>query len=103
MVLAYETTDTLDTDISARTGSTVSGEVAAALAQRIWSNDEITLNIAIDQEAFEHGIQQCFPLWEATRWAKALVLRQNEGLTVKQVTSTTVGTFDVAMLVSQVG
>lgn len=92
--LEHDTADALDSDITARTGGTVSGEAANSLWRRLWSSDDWGAG-ALDVEAAQVGHQQMAPTWQTGMSQRPIVLRQNQGLSLKCVTNTTAGTFDI--------
>jgi len=91
---SHDTADALDADITARTGATVAGEAATLLWRRLWSSDEWGPGTH-DTEAAQVGHQQVHPNWQSLISQRPIVLRQNQGLTIKCATNTVAGTFDL--------
>lgn len=89
----YDDADTLDSDITARTGGTITGE-GVLLWRQLWSSDEWGPG-TLDEEGAEHGLQTVRPFWSATTPQKPITLGTNKGLHLKCATNTTAGTFDV--------
>jgi hypothetical protein len=97
---SHDSTDVISGSFSARTGSTVAGEVAAPLRQAKWATDEWGVG-TLDQEGFDHGVQQTIPLYECRNKMKPITLNAGEGLTLKQTVNSTAGAFSVAILFTQ--
>ena len=97
-----DTADTLDSDITVRTGSTVGGESATLMWRSLFSTDEWGPGTS-DTESTDHIFQTMHPIFSRKTDAgtKPLVLRQNEGLTVKFATNSTAGTFDILLVFTQ--
>lgn len=96
-----DTSDSLDGDVSVKTGATVSGESSKLLWRSVFSTDEWASG-SLDNEAHEHIFQTMFPVWSRPeRNSKHLTLKAGEGLTVKFATSSSVGTFDVMVVLGQ--
>lgn len=98
--VASDSTDSLDADITARTGATIAGEQAIYL-RRLWSTDDWGSG-SLDTEGYQVGVQNSRPFWEQRPNVRPLVLNQNQGVHVKCATNTTAGVFDVMMLFTQV-
>lgn len=90
---AYDLNDSLPVGITAITGSTVAGESTFDLARRLYSTDEWGTG-TVDVEANDHIQQQLDYAWQNQSECKAIFLRQNQGLSIKCVTNTTVSKFD---------
>lgn len=87
--VAGDSGDTLSAGITADTASTVVTEVTNALYQRIIAySEEATLaqGYVTGREQDAGALQ-----YERPPWARGIVLRQNEGITIKNITSSTVG------------
>lgn len=97
--IANDSTDTLDADVTARTGATVSGE-GNPIGRRIWSTDDWGPG-SIDTEALQVGFQQNDPAWDIGPMMKPFVLNQNEGIHVKFTVSSSNGTFDMTFVFTQ--
>lgn len=95
----YDTSLTLDADITVRTGSTVAGE-GSTIRRWIWSSDERGVG-TLDREGFDYGFQEAFPIFKQEMSTGPLVLRQNQGITLKQTISSTVGTWDINVIFTQ--
>lgn len=91
----YETSDILDSSITVRTGSIVGGESSNLLWRNIFSTDELNIK-NLDSENNQHVFQTMFPIYvKKTNNTKNITLKNNEGLTVKFVTNSATGMFDV--------
>jgi hypothetical protein len=99
--LSMDTTDSLNAGITAITGSTVAGESASLIMRYQWSSDEWGGG-APDVESGDHALQLLNPAFDQVPGTKPLFLRQNQGITLKQTTNSTAGTFDIYVLFTQV-
>lgn len=96
---AFDSTDTLNGSVTARTGATVTTE-GTSYARWLWSSDEWGVGPA-DVESTDHANQNLIPHYQDSgRWG-TITLNANEGLHVKQVTNSTVGTFDLDIVFTQ--
>lgn len=100
--VSMDTSDTLDSDITVRTGSTVAGESSNLMWRALFSTDEWGPGSS-DVESNDHIFQTMFPIFsrKTDSGTKPLVLRANEGLTVKFATNSTTGSFDIMVVFSQ--
>lgn len=100
--VSMDTSDTLDSDITVRTGATVSGESSTLMWRSLFSTDEWGPG-TFDTESSDHIFQTMFPIFsrKTDSGTKALTLRQNEGLTVKFATNSTTGEFDLFLVLTQ--
>lgn len=95
-----DTSDTLDADVTIRTGSTVAGE-GSLLHRALFSTDDWGPGTA-DVESADHVIQTMFPVFRRLdSTAKVPTLRQNEGITIKFATNSTAGVFDLVAVITQ--
>lgn len=96
----HDTTDAQDASVTVRTGATVGTEDTAILKRIVWSSDEWGAG-TLDTEALQVALQQTVPgYWQAPK-TKPITLRANEGITLKQVTNSANGFFDVTMVFTQ--
>lgn len=98
--LAFDTTDTLNVNVTARTGATIVGEVTSALLHIDLSSDEWGPGGA-DVEANDHTQQSLHSFYYTRPKCKPITLNSNEGLTLKCITNTTTGSFDIQMIFTQ--
>jgi hypothetical protein len=95
-----ETFDTSDatiplTSFTARSGGTVAGESTKLLYRALWSSDEWGTGSS-DVESHAHTQQSLMPLWSRKDPnLRPIVLRQNQGVTIKCATNTILGLWDV--------
>jgi hypothetical protein len=99
-VNTYDTLDTLDDGVSVRTNGTVAGETTPSLRRVTWSSDEWGVG-SPDVESNQHDTQLFADLFSPYDRMKPLVLRQNQGVHIKQVNNTAVGSFDVMIEFTQ--
>lgn len=97
---AFDTTDTLNGSITARTGATITGESAADLMRWKWSTDEWAQG-AQDVESSDHVMTSLLPVYITQFKTKPITLNANEALTLKCVTNTTTGLFDIQLIFTQ--
>lgn len=99
--LAHDSDDTLSGSVTVRTGANVSGEVAANVFRR-WkfSSDEWGVG-ASDVESNSHDMQIQNSLFDTAPKTKTITANPGEGFTIKQVTNSTVGSYDILMVFTQ--
>jgi len=96
-----DTNDTIDSNITIRTGATITGESTNRIWSAKYSTDEFGVG-ALDSEALDHVYQQLIPLWNAdNQVVKPIVLRANQGMTIKFATNSTAGSFDILIIFTQ--
>lgn len=97
--LAYDLSAPIDADITVRTGATVSGE-SSTIRRWVWSSDEHGVG-TLDQEGSDYNKMALLPIWKQEFPCAPLLLRQNQGITLKQTVSSTVGSFDINIIFTQ--
>jgi hypothetical protein len=97
--IEYDTSITLDSGITARTGSTVVTE-GGIIRRWVYSSDDHGVG-ANDVESFDYTINSTIPIFQQEKYSGPLVLRQNQGITLKQTISSTVGVWDINVIFSQ--
>lgn len=98
--LAFDTTDTLNVNVTARTGATITGEGTAALVHVDISTDEWGPG-GHDVESNGHTQQSLHPVYVVRPKCKPITLNSAEGFTLKCITNTTAGSFDIQMIFTQ--
>lgn len=98
--VSHDSLDTLNGSVTARTGATVAGESATPIRRWKWSSDEWGTG-TVDVEAQDHGPQSLLPHYAHRPGIKGIILRPNEGLTLKQTVNTTAGSFDIVAVFTQ--
>jgi len=98
--VTMDTQDSLNASITARTGATIVGEGTDPILHLDLSSDEWGPG-AVDTEATDHTSQSLMYFYEHKQPMKPLTLRANEGFTLKCVTNTTTGSFDIQVLFTQ--
>jgi hypothetical protein len=99
-VEACETSDTLSASVTVRTGATIGTEGTTVLRRVQYSTDEWGVG-SHDVESNDHILQIGTNLLEAPLKAKPFTLLANQGITIKQVTNSTVGAFDIELMFTQ--
>lgn len=89
-----DTVDSLNASVTGRTGATITGEAASPILHLDLSTDEWGAGTG-DVESMDHTMQSLLYFYEHKAPMKALTLRANEGFTLKCVTNTTTGSFDI--------
>lgn len=96
-----DSTDTLNGSVTVRTNGTITTESANLLWRALFSTDEWGPGTQ-DVESGDHIFQTMFPIWKRRDMdAKPILLRANEGLTVKFATNSTAGRFDILVVFTQ--
>jgi hypothetical protein len=93
----HQTATALNSSVTVQTGATITTEDTAILGRWKYSNDEWGSGSA-DVESFDHATNSTSPVFSADRNSSPIVLIANQCLTLKCVTSTTVGTFDICVV-----
>lgn len=99
-IAACETSDTLSSSVTARTGATIGTEGTTILRRAKYSTDEWGVG-AHDVESNDHILQLGTNLLEVPLKAKPFTLLANEGITLKQITNSAVGSFDIELMFTQ--
>lgn len=98
--LPHDSTDSLSSNVTSRTGATISGESSDCLRRWGWSTDEWAQG-AQDVESQDHSTQLLLRAYDVVSKSKPITLNANEGITLKQTVNSTVGTFDVVVVFTQ--
>ncbi len=78
----------------------MAGETAPILRSVSWSSDEWNTG-TLDQEGYDHAVQVSRPLYQTWNKTKPITLNAGEGLTIKHITNSTAGTFEITVLFTQ--
>lgn len=100
LIYPHDSTNSLDSSVTARTGATVTESPAFNIDNWLWSSDEFGTGTA-DAETAEHTSAQLIAAWEAKDGTQPYILRAGEGLHILQSTNSTNGTFDVFFMITQ--
>jgi hypothetical protein len=96
-----DSSDVLNANVTVRTNATITGESTTLLWRSLFSTDEWSVG-SLDTEGNDHIFQTMFPIFKQSgKDTKALLLKPNEGLTVKFATNSTAGTFDIVFVFTQ--
>jgi hypothetical protein len=94
--------DALNGSITLRTNATVTVESANLLWRSLFTTDEWTPNAAVNTASTNHIFTTMHPIWKRNdNDNKPIILKANEGLTVKFATNSTAGTFDIMVVFTQ--
>lgn len=96
----HDTSDTLNANVTARTGATIAGESATSIRSWVMSSDEWGVGTQ-DVESNQHDAQMISPVYDAHSKTKPITIRVNEGITIKCETNTAVGSFDMVITFTQ--
>jgi hypothetical protein len=94
-----DSADTIPAALTCRRGATLAGIGTTPIRRNKFSTDEWGVGAA-DVESMDHIMQTMFPWYSVADGTKPLTLRQNEGMTVQQVATATVGSFTVIVEVT---
>lgn len=95
--VSMDSNDSLDSDITVKTGATISGEASTDIRRWQFSTDDWGTGTS-DVESSDHVQQELIPVYKASGEMKPIILRQNEGVHIKQATNSTAGTFDLVIV-----
>lgn len=98
--LPHDTNDSINGSVTARTGATLSGTAANHLYRWQWSSDEWGTG-TLDQEGYDHGLQNLLSAYKQLDSSKPIILRAGEGITINHVFNSTNGTFDLSLVFTQ--
>ncbi len=94
---AEDSSDVLSSNVTVRTGATVAGEAVPDLRRWKYSSDEWGPG-TLDVEGLDQSIQKGINLIPTNPFCKPLTLNANEGFTLKQLTNSTAGSFDILLI-----
>lgn len=97
--IAFDSVDTLNGSITARTGATIAG-TETTMFRWLWSTDEWGTGPQ-DVESMDHTMQNLNPHYRNRGQFKPITLNANEGLSLKQIFNSTVGTFDIEIVFTE--
>lgn len=95
-----DTNNTLNANVTVRTGATIAGAFAAHLRRYQASSDEWGPGTA-DVESAAHSDQELRPIYDASLNAQPITLRAGQGFDILCNTNTTAGTFDITLEFTQ--
>ena len=96
----YDTNDSLASGIISSTTGTVSGESAYDMGRYVYSSDEWGVGTT-DVESAQNIMQQLFPAYQNRPGTTPLTLRPGQGLSIKCLTNSTAGNFDIVVEFTQ--
>lgn len=96
---SYDSADSLNSSVTARTGATITGE-GTMLRRWQMSTDEWGVGAA-DSESASHDTEMSIPLYYPMHGTKPITLRSGEGLTLKQNNVAIIGALDILILFTQ--
>lgn len=97
---AFDTTLALDGSVTARTGATLTSESGTYLLRKFFSSDEYGPG-TLDQEGAQATISNFIPVFKKEPPLSGIVLRANEGITIRFETASTAGVFDLGLVFTQ--
>lgn len=89
-----DTQDSLNENVTCRTGATITGASSVPLFRYEWSSDEWGPG-TLDTESLEHSFQNTNPVYMQYPGRKPITLRPGEGITITHNTNSTAGSFDI--------
>lgn len=97
---SYDTNDTLNASITCRTAATIASE-SSLLVNFKWSTDEWKSG-TLDQEGYDHAQQLLNPIYNGeSNFLKPITLRSAQGISIKFITNSTNGVFNIAVAFTQ--
>lgn len=100
LVFPMDSTNSLSASVTARTGATVTESPAFDILNWFWSSDEWGVGTQ-DVESLQHAFAQSIPAFETKDGTQPFVIREGQGLHVRQNTNSTAGSFDIEFLFTQ--
>lgn len=97
---SHDTDDALNVNVTARTGATITGELSPVLRRWQFSTDEWGVGSS-DVESNTHDMQIQNSLFDTAPKTKTITINAGQGIHIKQVTNSTVGTFDILIVFTQ--
>ena len=97
---AFDSIDTINPRITAKTNATITGEAVRPLIRRYWNSDEFTAATLVPG-AFDKTMASLLYNYEAKPGQKPITIRPNEGLTVKHIPASAIGLFDIELIVTE--
>jgi hypothetical protein len=99
--LPMDTNDILDPGVTVLTNATVASEATIPLFRNVWSTDEWAA-ASSKQEGQDHALMTMIPIWSYKPKQKPIILRTNEGFSIKHTTNSINGTFDIQVIFTQI-
>ena len=100
LIETMDSTDTLDSNISIKTGATVSGQSSSVLRRSLFNTGSWDANLTTT--SFTHGLEIYFPIFsKSASDTKPIVIRNGEGCTLNFESNSTSGTYDIHLVFSQ--
>lgn len=98
---SYETSDILDSNITIKSDASIFGESSNILWRNIFSTDEYKTS-NLDTGNMEKIFQTMFPIfYKKTNNSKTITLKNNEGLSLKFISNSSTGLFDIFCIFTQ--
>lgn len=94
--VSFDSGDSLNVAVTARTGATVTEGVF--FKKQLLQTNEISGGGGTGTDTLVALLETLFPFFSEANDSKALVLRANEGIHIRQATNSTVGTFDLTIV-----
>ncbi len=99
--ISNDTNDTLNANVTIKTGATISGETTPVFKAWKYSSDEWGIG-AQDVASGDHSMNSIFPIYEAQPGSKPITIRPGEGIHIKHIVNSTVGTFAFCIVFDEV-
>lgn len=96
----FDTEDSLNANVTVRTGATVAGASATPLLRYEWSSDDWAAG-TLDLEAQDHAFQNTIPIYQHFPGRKPITLREGEGLHILHNVNSNAGSFDIDVIFTQ--
>lgn len=100
MIYPRDSNNSLNASVTARTGATVTESPAFDIENWFWSSDEWGTGTT-DVESMDHAFAQSIASFKSSDGTQPYVLREGQGLHIRQATNSTAGTFDLMFVFTQ--
>ena len=100
MIYPRDSNNSLNANVTARTGATVTESPAFDIENWFWSSDEWGAGSA-DVESMDHAFAQSIASFKSSDGVQPYVLRPGQGMHVRQATNSVNGSFDIMFVFTQ--
>lgn len=100
LIFPMDSNNSLNASVTLRTGATVTESPAFDIINWFWSSDEWGVGTQ-DVESLQQSFAQSVPSYKAVDGLQPFVLREGQGLHIRQATNSTAGSFDVMFVFTQ--
>lgn len=94
----HDLSDSVPSNVTAKTGATVSGEDSSPLESTWFASQDLLFGGQSSYAVIEHALGNQMPFWNQTPGTKAIVLRNGQGLSLKCASNTSGAYFTIRIL-----